>query len=143
VFHIYISLSCLRVFVIKNVLHTVFRLITFWLDRSDWKRYRKIDWWLHSYRNSFPEHKMNPVLLDNYTSRSIKADAVWQTQLNAFYRVLFVDTCEAAFSNYRLWKAIGITFFYIITPYIRVRIVLIILIIFLSFGISGYLLIEC
>jgi len=86
---------------------------------------------------------MNPFLLDNYTLRSIKADAVWQTQLNAFYGVLFVDTCEAAFSNYRIWEAIGIPFFYIITPYIRVRIVLIILIVLLRFGISGYLRIEC
>ena len=30
-------------------------------------------------------------------------DAVWQTQINAFYGVLFQDNKEAAFSNYRLW----------------------------------------
>ena len=69
-------------------------------------------------------------------------DAIWQTQLNAFYGVLFVDNREAAFSNYRLWESVGFAFFYIITPYIRVRIVLIILTLFLSFGISGYALIE-
>lgn len=69
-------------------------------------------------------------------------DAVWQTQLNAFYGVLFVDNHEAAFSNYRLWESVGFAFFYIITPYIRVRIAMIILIFFLSFGVSGYALTE-
>ena len=69
-------------------------------------------------------------------------DAIWQTQLNTFYGVLFVDNREAAFSNYRLWESVGFAFFYIITPYIRVHIALIILILFLSFVISGYALIE-
>jgi hypothetical protein len=31
------------------------------------------------------------------------ADAVWQTQINAFYGVIFQSKQEAAFSNYRLW----------------------------------------
>ena len=66
------------------------------------------------------------------------ADAVWQTQLNGFYGVLFVDNNEAAFSNYRLWESIGFVLFYIITPYIRLRIALIILLIFLTLGMSGY-----
>jgi hypothetical protein len=66
------------------------------------------------------------------------ADAVWQTQINAFYGVLFVDNDEAAFSNYRLWESSGFVLFYIITPYIRIRIALIILIIFLTLGMSGY-----
>lgn len=69
-------------------------------------------------------------------------DAVWQTQLNAFYGVLFVDNREAAFSNYRLWESIGFAFFYIITPYVRVRLVLIILTFFLSFGMAGYIFVE-
>ncbi len=69
-------------------------------------------------------------------------DSIWQTQLNAFYGVLFVDHREAAFSNYRLWESTGFAFFYLITPYIRVRFVLIILIIFLSLGIGGYILTE-
>ncbi len=66
------------------------------------------------------------------------ADAVWQTQINAFYGVLFSDKDEAAFSNYRLWESSGFVLFYIITPYIRIRIALIILLIFLTLGMMGY-----
>ncbi|XP_012562258.1 protein unc-93 homolog A isoform X1 [Hydra vulgaris] len=35
------------------------------------------------------------------------ADAVWQTQVNAFYGLLFPTNQEAAFSNYRLWESLG------------------------------------
>ncbi|KAF6116883.1 unc-93-like protein A [Phyllostomus discolor] len=35
------------------------------------------------------------------------ADAVWQTQNNALYGVLFDKNKEAAFANYRLWEALG------------------------------------
>ncbi|KAL2088656.1 hypothetical protein ACEWY4_015555 [Coilia grayii] len=35
------------------------------------------------------------------------ADAVWQTQINAIYGVLFPDHTEAAFANYRLWESVG------------------------------------
>ncbi|CAF2556398.1 unnamed protein product [Rotaria sp. Silwood2] len=66
------------------------------------------------------------------------ADAVWQTQINSFYGVLFTDKDEAAFSNYRLWESSGFVLFYIITPYIRIRIGLIILLIFLTLGMTGY-----
>ncbi|CAF2142774.1 unnamed protein product [Rotaria magnacalcarata] len=69
-------------------------------------------------------------------------DAIWQTQINAFYGVIFTENREAAFSNYRLWESTGFAFFRIITPYIRVRLVLIILAIFLSFGIVGYTMTE-
>ncbi|CAF0921089.1 unnamed protein product [Adineta ricciae] len=65
-------------------------------------------------------------------------DAVWQTQINAFYGVIFVDNDEAAFSNYRLWESSGFVLFYVITPYIRIRIALILLLIFLTLGMSGY-----
>ena len=34
-------------------------------------------------------------------------DAIWQTQINALYGVLFASKEEAAFSNYRLWESIG------------------------------------
>ena len=66
------------------------------------------------------------------------ADAVWQTQINSFYGVLFADQKEAAFSNYRLWESTGFVIFYIITPYIRIRLALIILIAFLTVGMFGY-----
>jgi hypothetical protein len=70
------------------------------------------------------------------------ADAVWQTQINAFYGVLFVKNDEAAFSNYRLWESIGFVLFYIITPHIRIRISLIILLVCLTLGMIGYGLTE-
>jgi len=35
------------------------------------------------------------------------ADAIWQTQINALYGVLFASDEEAAFSNYRLWESMG------------------------------------
>lgn len=34
-------------------------------------------------------------------------DAIWQTQINALYGVLFASEEEAAFSNYRLWESLG------------------------------------
>ena len=34
-------------------------------------------------------------------------DAIWQTQINALYGILFPSKEEAAFSNYRLWESIG------------------------------------
>ena len=41
-------------------------------------------------------------------------DAVWQTQINALYGVLFADSEEAAFSNYRLWESAGFIFTFIL-----------------------------
>ena len=70
------------------------------------------------------------------------ADAVWQSQTSALYGVLFTENNEAAFSNYRLWESTGFALFYILIPRIRTRITLIILLIFLSVGISGYALVE-
>ena len=66
------------------------------------------------------------------------ADAVWQTQINSYYGVLFVEKQEAAFSNYRLWESTGFVIFYIITPFIRIRTALIILLVFLTIGMMGY-----
>lgn len=66
------------------------------------------------------------------------SDAVWQTQINSFYGVLFADKNEAAFSNYRLWESTGFVLFYIITPFIRIRMALVILLVFLTLGMMGY-----
>ena len=38
------------------------------------------------------------------------ADAIWQTQINALYGVVFANSEEAAFSNYRLWESMGFLF---------------------------------
>ncbi|XP_058469600.1 protein unc-93 homolog A isoform X2 [Solea solea] len=35
------------------------------------------------------------------------ADAVWQTQTNAIYGILFSQDKEAAFANYRMWESLG------------------------------------
>ncbi|XP_072299595.1 protein unc-93 homolog A [Eucyclogobius newberryi] len=35
------------------------------------------------------------------------SDAVWQTQTNALYGVLFARDKEAAFANYRMWESLG------------------------------------
>ncbi|XP_056301382.1 protein unc-93 homolog A [Danio aesculapii] len=35
------------------------------------------------------------------------ADAVWQTQTNALYGILFAENKEAAFANYRMWESLG------------------------------------
>ncbi|XP_061668334.1 protein unc-93 homolog A isoform X1 [Syngnathoides biaculeatus] len=35
------------------------------------------------------------------------ADAIWQTQTNALYGILFPDEKEAAFANYRMWESLG------------------------------------
>ncbi|ROT61868.1 putative protein unc-93-like A isoform X1 [Penaeus vannamei] len=45
------------------------------------------------------------------------SDAVWQTQINALYGVLFTDSSEAAFSNYRLWESLGYILGYVVTTY--------------------------
>ncbi|CAF1558406.1 unnamed protein product, partial [Didymodactylos carnosus] len=58
------------------------------------------------------------------------------------YGVLFSASDEAAFSNYRLWESLGFVLFYIITPFIQIRIALIILLIFLTLGMTGYSITE-
>jgi len=66
------------------------------------------------------------------------ADGIWQTQINALYGLIFSDNDKAAFSNYRLWESIGFVFFFAVTPYIRISISLIVLVILLSLGMCGY-----
>ena len=70
------------------------------------------------------------------------ADAIWITLINAFYGVIFDDNSEAAFSNYRLWESCGYLLIVAITPYIHVHSILIILVVFLSLGMSGYGFVE-
>ena len=93
------------------------------------------------------------------------ADAIWQTQINALYGVLFSSDEEAAFSNYRLWESFG--FFLGFITQVKTTIKygghlvldsietsfsqalgvcvfpkLILTIIFLGLGMSGYLIVE-
>ncbi|XP_023230363.1 UNC93-like protein isoform X1 [Centruroides sculpturatus] len=70
------------------------------------------------------------------------ADAVWQTQINAFYGILFKNNEEAAFSNYRMWESIGFSIAFAYSSYLCVELKIYILLGFLIVGIIGYLIIE-
>ncbi|XP_076976958.1 protein unc-93 homolog A [Tamandua tetradactyla] len=72
------------------------------------------------------------------------ADAVWQTQNNALYAVLFEENKEAAFANYRLWEALGfvIAFGYstFLCVYVKLYIVLGVLILsMVAYGAVEYM----
>eukprot|EP00794_Sanderia_malayensis_P014408 gene14408-15909_t len=69
-------------------------------------------------------------------------DAIWQTQVNAFYGHLFPTNQEAAFSNYRLWESLGFVIAFAVGNYMCVRAKLYMLIAFLLTGIAGYGMIE-
>lgn len=71
------------------------------------------------------------------------ADAIWQTQINAFYGVIFTKNEEAAFSNYRLWESVGFIIAFAISNKLCIDQKLYILLAILAVGISGYLIIEC
>ncbi|NXX64496.1 UN93A protein, partial [Spizella passerina] len=72
------------------------------------------------------------------------SDAVWQTQTNALYGILFEKNKEAAFANYRLWESVGfvIAFAYStkLQVYIKASIVLSVLALsMLTYGAVEYL----
>ncbi|XP_048699968.1 protein unc-93 homolog A isoform X2 [Caretta caretta] len=72
------------------------------------------------------------------------ADAIWQTQTNALYGVLFEKHKEAAFANYRLWESLGFviafgysTFFHV---YVKLYIVMAVLVVAIAtYGTVEYL----
>ncbi|ODN04683.1 UNC93-like protein [Orchesella cincta] len=70
------------------------------------------------------------------------ADAVWQTQINAFYGFIFPDEEEAAFSNYRFWESVGFIIGYANSNIICTRPKLYILTSFLIVGMTCFLIIE-
>ncbi|XP_018772505.1 protein unc-93 homolog A isoform X2 [Serinus canaria] len=72
------------------------------------------------------------------------SDAVWQTQTNALYGILFEKNKEAAFANYRLWESVGfvIAFAYStkLQVYIKAYIVLSVLVLsMVTYGVVEYL----
>nr|XP_055246780.1 protein unc-93 homolog A isoform X2 [Gorilla gorilla gorilla] len=71
------------------------------------------------------------------------ADAVWQTQNNALYGILFEKSKEAAFANYRLWEALGFVIAFGYSTFLCVRIKLYILLGVLSLTMVAYGLVEC
>lgn len=70
------------------------------------------------------------------------ADAIWQTQINALYGVLFANDEEAAFSNYRLWESVGFIIAYTLQNTICIEVKLYILLAIIITGMIGYFLIE-
>ena len=71
------------------------------------------------------------------------ADAIWQTQINALYGVLFPSEEEAAFSNYRLWESLGfLVAFITLSCGVCAFPKLILAIFLLAAGMVGYLILE-
>ena len=70
------------------------------------------------------------------------ADGAWQTQVNSIYGVLFEANQEAAFTNFRLWESLGFAISYAYSNYLCTHAKLQLLLVYLTVGICGYLLIE-
>ena len=66
------------------------------------------------------------------------SEGIWSTEISVLYGVLFPENNEAAFSNFCLWDALGFLLFYVMMPYVRIRIELIIMLIVLSLSMCGY-----
>ncbi|VVC94339.1 UNC93-like protein [Leptidea sinapis] len=69
-------------------------------------------------------------------------DAVWQTQVNGLYGVLFRRNKEAAFSNYRLWESVGFVVAYAYSTHLCARMKLYVMMVVLIIGFVGYLIVE-
>ncbi|XP_076033862.1 UNC93-like protein isoform X2 [Oratosquilla oratoria] len=70
------------------------------------------------------------------------SDAVWQTQINALYGVLFTGSSEAAFSNYRLWESAGYILAYVVSTSTCIQTKLFLNLGVLVTGMIGYWAIE-
>jgi len=70
------------------------------------------------------------------------ADAVWQTQINALYGVVFPGASEAGFSNYRLWESLGFIINYATHGELCNTSKLYIVVGFLVAGMVGYYVVE-
>uniref|UniRef100_A0AAY4CLP8 Protein unc-93 homolog A n=1 Tax=Denticeps clupeoides TaxID=299321 RepID=A0AAY4CLP8_9TELE len=70
------------------------------------------------------------------------SDAIWQTQTNALYGVLFPDHKEAAFANYRMWESLGFVIAFAYSTYICLSTKLYILISVLILTMITYLWVE-
>jgi hypothetical protein len=70
------------------------------------------------------------------------ADGAWQCQVNSLYGVLFESNQEAAFTNFRLWESVGFAISYAYSSYLCTNVKLKLLLVYLTIGMLGYLLIE-
>ncbi|XP_063837499.1 UNC93-like protein [Ostrinia nubilalis] len=69
-------------------------------------------------------------------------DAVWQTQINGLYGVLFRRNKEAAFSNFRLWESAGFVVAYAYSTHLCARMKLYVMMVVLLVGVIGYIIVE-
>ncbi|XP_053565143.1 protein unc-93 homolog A-like isoform X1 [Bombina bombina] len=70
------------------------------------------------------------------------ADAIWQTQTNALFGVLFDDCKEAAFANYCLWESLGFVIAYGYSTFLCVSVKLYILLAVLILAMFMYACVE-
>ncbi|KAL6096146.1 unc93a [Pungitius sinensis] len=70
------------------------------------------------------------------------ADAIWQTQTNALYGVLFSRDKEAAFANYRMWESLGFVIAFAYSTFICLEYKLYILLAVLLLTVVTYPIVE-
>ncbi|KAM9798243.1 protein unc-93 homolog A [Neosynchiropus ocellatus] len=70
------------------------------------------------------------------------ADAVWQTQTNALYGILFTKEKEAAFANYRVWESLGFVIAFAYSTFLCLEYKLYILLFFLLLTTVTYPIVE-
>lgn len=70
------------------------------------------------------------------------SDAIWQTQTNALYGVLFPRDKEAAFANYRMWESLGFVIAFAYSTFICVEYKLYILMAVLVLTVITYPIVE-
>ncbi|KAI9589953.1 UNC93-like protein [Glossina fuscipes] len=84
----------------------------------------------------------NPIIFYAMSGLWGVGDAVWQTQINGLYGLLFRRNKEAAFSNYRLWESAGFVIAYAYATTLCARMKLYILLAVLTLGCVGYVIVE-
>ncbi|XP_037025609.1 UNC93-like protein [Bradysia coprophila] len=87
-------------------------------------------------------HPENPLIFFAIAGLWGVGDAVWQTQINGLYGLLFRRNKEAAFSNYRLWESAGFVIAYAYSTTLCARMKLYILFGNLTLGVLGYIIVE-
>ncbi|XP_078130655.1 protein unc-93 homolog A [Sander vitreus] len=70
------------------------------------------------------------------------ADAIWQTQTNALYGILFPRHKEAAFANYRMWESLGFVIAFAYSTFICLEYKLYILLSVLLLTVVTYPIVE-
>lgn len=84
----------------------------------------------------------NPLIFFAMSGLWGVGDAVWQTQINGLYGLLFRRNKEAAFSNYRLWESAGFVIAYAYATTLCTKMKLYILLAVLTLGCIGYVIVE-